>query len=230
MCYVCIVITRKMVDVMSLSINETLLNEICLINFSNHRLIGKVVKIYPDKFAVSLYEANHTALQVSDKAEIRIDTPHDKSYFFIAILESKHVIANDNIIFFKPLSAKEQENRRKYKRLTIDNYLNKTMVTYRDFPPIDKQWEKAQLVDISQGGLQMITNHVISTNQLLEIQIGQPFIKSSEIIISRVVNYKKESSTQFLLSIQFLTLSDLHKDEIEAYIQRVLDNTSNRMG
>ncbi|OEF99920.1 hypothetical protein BHF71_07370 [Vulcanibacillus modesticaldus] len=211
---------------MDYCIDEKLLNEVCTIKTSKQYLVGQILKIYKDKFAVSVFPLANEVEISNEEVEIRIETLDNQIYFYVAFIESQHELTSRRIIFFKPISEVHENNKRKYKRLKLGIYSKTPNIFYRIFPPIESKWEKVEVIDISQGGLQVKGKHYLSKGQLIEVKIGAPFVDTIEVIISRIVNIKKENDV-YIYSIQFLNLTDTHKQSIENYINIVHEKINN---
>jgi len=58
--------------------------------------------------------------------------------------------------------------------------------------------------------------------QLIELELKIPFFDKNEYIVSRVVNKIKENDI-FILSIQFLNISDKNISHLEQYINNIIN-------
>lgn len=207
---------------MEYCIDEKLLNEICTISSDNQYLVGKISRIYPDKFAVRVFSINHKQeLIVNNQVEIRIETLNNEIYFYVALIESQHLLSSNQIVFFKPISHIHDNNKRKDVRLKIETYVSSN-IYYRSFPSNEANWSKAKLVDLSQGGLQFKSKNYLYKGHLIEIKLGPPFFEKIEYIVCRVIN-SKEFSDGYYISIQFINISEVHKQKINDFILQIHD-------
>lgn len=203
---------------MNSPIKSKLLKEICTITTSNHILVGQIIKIYPDKFAVRLLPVTGDKKIISGEVQIRVETLDNEIFFYVALVDSQHLLNTRRIIFFKPVSELYETNRRNDQRLKIETCLKPTDLHFRQFPPIDTQWIKGRLIDISRGGLQIKCDTYLSKGNLIEIKLAAPILEKTEVIISRIVNTKKEGDA-YVSSIQFINLPESHQQKIEHFIQ-----------
>jgi len=223
----CLKITKNSVkekgELMENCIDQKLLNEFCTISASNKNLVGQISKIYEDKFAVNIISSfTPQELILKDTVELRVETLDNEIYFYVALIESQHLLAESQIFFLKPLSALHENNKRTNKRLKIDTFLKSLNFYYRDFPPKESQWQKGRLLDISKGGVKFISREFYSKNQLLEAKLGQPFLERLEYIVGRVTHHHKEDS-EYIISLQFINTSKKNQQELDEYINKALE-------
>lgn len=205
---------------MSYSINNSFLGEVCTLNSRNQYWVGRISRIYADKFAVTMFlDERVDDISLNKEISIIIETLDNKIYLYVAFIESQHVFASEKIVFVKPVSEIFENNRREYKRLKIDTYFKKTFFNlFQFFPTIDTKWMKGIVVDVSEGGLQILGDPYISKGQMIKVKVGPPFIDTVEFIIGRITNIKSGQGG-YLYSVQFLTLTENNKTNIRNYIE-----------
>lgn len=204
-------------------IDERLLNEFCTISTSTFNLIGQISKIYEDKFAVNiLSNTEGSRLPLTEKVELRVETLNNEVFFYVALIESQHLLSKKNIVFLKPISSMNESNKRQSKRLKIDNYLKATKLLYRDYPPKDAEWHRVKLLDLSEGGIRFSSNHYLNSALLIEIKLGQPFVNELIEIVCRIVKITKELD-EYIISVQYINLSEETRQKINSYVNTSLE-------
>lgn len=207
-------------------IDQKLLGEVCTINTNDKYLVGRISKIYPDKFAINLLSISKNQEISGQQVEIRIETLDNRIYFYVALIESQHILPLKKIIFLKPVSELREDNKRQYKRLKVETFLDHINIFIRPFPPINTNWLKGRLIDISQGGIQIKSNTYLSRGEIIEAKVGSPFFQKNELIICRIVNIKDELN-EYHISIQFLNLDEAQMEKIDRYISSALEYIKN---
>lgn len=202
---------------MEYCIDKKLLDEICTISTAEQYLVGKISRIYPDKFAVKVLSINNNQeLIINNQVEIRVETLDNEIYFYVAMIESQHLLSSNQIIFLKPISHIHENNKRKDLRLKIEPYLSSN-IYYSKFPSNDAKWNKSKLIDLSQGGLQFKSRNYLNKGELIEVKLAPPFLEKIEYIICRVIN-TTELNEIYYISVQFINISELNKDRINDFI------------
>jgi len=205
---------------MEYCIDEKLLNEICTISTVDQYLVGKISRIYPDKFAVKVFSINHKQeLIINNQVEIRVETLDNEIYFYVALIESQHLLSSNQIVFLRPISHIHENNKRKEIRLKIETYLSAN-IYYRGFPSNEANWSKAKLIDLSQGGLQFKSRDYLYKGQLIEIKLGPPFLEKTEYIVCKIIN-SSEHNEGYYASIQFINISELDKLRLNDFILQI---------
>lgn len=211
---------------MNYCITDTLLNEICIIKSESHHIIGRISKIYSDKFAVEMiHSKNNSHLKKNEEVKVLIESKNNEVFTYEAKIVSDNILSDHEIAFIKPISKIHDVNKREFQRLNMERLHNPIKILFRPFPPMNHGWDSSYLIDISQGGLQVRTRKFYSKNQLIEVKIGYPFLNSIEEVIGRIVHVY-EKNDEYIISINFLNLSDMHKVSIEKYIENAYDRVA----
>ncbi|MGD9678767.1 MAG: PilZ domain-containing protein [Vulcanibacillus sp.] len=205
-------------------IESKLIGEICTIKTPTNYLVGRISGIDIDTFSVEILNPSVEVFEKNSQIEVRIEKlDQDDIYFFITYIDSFKKLNNNLILKLKLISKLQEKNKRQYRRLNLETHSNQSLsILLQTFPPSETaRWEKGELLDISQEGVQLKDNNFLSTGQLLEIEIGLPFFGTNQYIISRIVN-KTKVANDFIFSVQFLNISTENKQSIEKYIKNAL--------
>lgn len=198
---------------------KKLFNEVCTIKIENQYLVGKITEIDADKSFIEIL-SNYSTFEQNEQIEIRIENFEQEDVILITcLIESMNKTDNNLTLAVKSISRLIEKNKRQYKRLKVE-LLSKDAfnVLLQPFPPQDlTNWVEGELIDISEGGVQLKDNNFLSTGQLIEMKIGSPFFEKDQYIVSRVVNRSKINN-DFIFSIQFLNLSDRNREIIQKFI------------
>lgn len=198
------------------SIDSKLLNEICTIKSKENYMAGKILKIYEDKFAVKLTDN----VELADDVEILIETLDNVIYFYVAKTESQHVLDDERIIMFQPISDLNENNKRSFPRFKTDIYFHSKVVTpLRLFPPKDMQWLHGELIDISEGGIKTSTTRHIPQNELIEVKIGEPFFEKTKFVICRVEHVQATEESGYHISCEFINVTPEERRHIRSFIE-----------
>ncbi|WP_096198926.1 PilZ domain-containing protein [Bacillus sp. FJAT-45350] len=210
---------------MSSSIRSELNGEICILTYDNKVIVGEVTKIQSKQFAIKIISPKDLPkLEIEKQVELQIDLLNENEvYFYEAKTQSIHTFNDEKYLFLSPTKEIIEENRRKSKRVKLGAYLkNSVAMDIRVFPPIGQQWQKTKVIDISEGGVQIALKSYFSKGQLLEVVVDSPFLKTRELILSRVVHTQTEKDL-YHYSIQFLNISDKQRDSLNNYVEQAND-------
>ncbi|GEM_PF-4949824 len=202
------------------SIPDNLLNEICILKYDEEYLLGKISKIFSDKFAISLLSLEKKVeLKLKSHVEIRVESLDERIYFYVALVDSQHIFNSHHYVLFKPVSEINSTNKRVYPRLKVKSYFPNLYVQFTNFPQVKDNKENGEVIDISEGGIQLKTNNFHNIGELIGLKLSNPFLAYSEVIICRVLQTTKEKN-YYLLSLQFLNLSPHNQEEIKSFIEK----------
>ncbi len=209
---------------MNKCIEDELLNEICTIKTENNNIIGRITDISSKMFSVSTISSSNEKFELNRQIEIIIQTINNEVYLIKASCESIEELEDSIILILKPITQSHNKDKRQFNRLEIKpNFDDPIIVRLQQFPPADTTyWKKGDLIDISPGGIRVKENDFLSMGQLIELELGVPFFNKNEYIVSRVVNKIKENGI-FILSIQFLNISDENISHLEQYINNIIN-------
>lgn len=194
---------------MKVTIGQDLLGKVGTLSSNNKLIVTEIKKITKDYAALKIFSSNQLKeFQTDQVCCLIVEKEDDKTiHLFSVKIKSIHKFNDEMFVFAQPLTARKEINRRNGHRLSTSLYFGKTIFSqYRLFPPIDKQWKRGEVIDVSEGGIQLSGTEYFSKGQLIEVFLKSPILQEDEIILTKIVNIYANGKG-YLYSLQFLNLS-----------------------
>lgn len=176
---------------------------------------SKVAEIEKDKFKVyaPLFKGGIVPLNIDQELEVFFTGNAAAYKFFAKIIDrQKEPIA---MLTLKEISNCERIQRREHFRIEA-----RKKVKFRILDDIkkgsDKELKKAVTIDISGGGIKIITEESIKSNTLMELYIDIPEIEDIPIHGRAVSDC--ESIGNYVVGVEFINLSKQYQEKIISWV------------
>lgn len=207
---------------MKVTVSHELLEKFAMLSIEGRSIATQITKITNDYTALKIFSPEQfKLLKKDDVCRLMVGKEEDNSiHLFSVRIDSLHKFDEEMFVFVKPLTTSKEVNRRRTYRLSTGLYFGKAIVSnYRSFPPIDKKWQRGEVLDVSEGGAKITGKEYFSKGQLIEIFLKSPILQEDEVILTRVVNIYKEDR-RYIYSLQFLNLSLKQLEHLKKLIEK----------
>ncbi len=94
--------------------------------------------------------------------------------------------------------------RRKYIRIEGNYSFNYKVYQHIDFP-----YDVAKIIDVSAGGMRIVTSNQLAPNSILELNVREPFAKKRLVLLGKVLTCTKAKKELFYKTrIEFVYLDE----------------------